>query len=161
MYVRKCVWWSWKCVLLVNINVTGMFVNCGSRTVHFSISKVEIISLAFKWLIILRSAIKTHDQTQWVLKNAFAASWSAYKMHLYVSGMQADVMHLPIISVASNDSSGKIVFWIFFWLTGLSNNGTESPTQKPGEKPTGTVQCTVPLGPWPAKRQFHNHAQLL
>ena len=32
------------------------------------------ISLAFKWLIVLRSAIKTRDQTHRDLKNAFAAS---------------------------------------------------------------------------------------
>ena len=48
-------------------------MNCGLRTAHCSISKVEII-LAFKWLNVLRSAIETHDQTHRVLKNAFAAS---------------------------------------------------------------------------------------
>ena len=55
-------------------NVTEMSENCGSRNAGCSISKVEIISLAFKWLIVLRSAIKTRDQTHGVLKNALAAS---------------------------------------------------------------------------------------
>ena len=43
----------------------------GSRNTRCSYSKVEIISLAFKWLIVLRSAIRTRDQTHRV---AFAAS---------------------------------------------------------------------------------------
>ena len=60
--------------MLVNRNATEMDVNCGSRNARCSVYKVEIISLAFKWLIVLRSAIKTHDQTHRVLKNAFAAS---------------------------------------------------------------------------------------
>ena len=47
-----------KCILFVNINVTRIYVNCASRNVHCSVSKVEIISLAFKWLIILMTAIK-------------------------------------------------------------------------------------------------------
>ena len=33
-----------------------------------SVYRVEIISLAFKWLIVLRSAIKSRDQTHRVLK---------------------------------------------------------------------------------------------
>ena len=36
--------------LLLDINVTEMFAKRGSRNA----SKVEIISLAFKWLIVLR-----------------------------------------------------------------------------------------------------------
>ena len=32
------------------------------------------MSLAFKWLIVLGLAIKTHDQTHQVVKNVFAAS---------------------------------------------------------------------------------------
>ena len=44
------------------INVTEMYVNCGLRNVHCSIYKVEMISLAFKWLIILRLALKMHNQ---------------------------------------------------------------------------------------------------
>ena len=55
---------------LVNRNVTEMYANCGSRNARCSVSKVEIISSAFKWLIVLRSAIKTRDQTDRVLKNA-------------------------------------------------------------------------------------------
>ena len=47
-------------VLLVIIYVTEMYANCVSRNANCSIYKVEIISLAFKWLIILRSAIKMH-----------------------------------------------------------------------------------------------------
>ena len=39
-----------KCVLLVNRNVTEMFANCGSQNARCSISKVEIISMSFKWL---------------------------------------------------------------------------------------------------------------
>ena len=54
--------------------MTEMFVNCGLWNVICSVSKVEIISLAFKWFIVLRSAIKTCDQTHRVLKNVFAAS---------------------------------------------------------------------------------------
>ena len=42
----------------INIDVTEIHVNCGSQNVCCSIAKVEIISLAFKWLIILRSAMK-------------------------------------------------------------------------------------------------------
>ena len=41
-----------------------MYANCGSQNVGCSMSKGEIISLVFKWLIVLRSAIKTCDQTQ-------------------------------------------------------------------------------------------------
>ena len=73
------------------INVTEMYVNCGSRTARSSVSKFEIISLAFKWLIVLRSAIKTRDQTHRVLKNAFAASYDAYKTHVYASSAQAGI----------------------------------------------------------------------
>ena len=36
-----------------------MYANCGSRNARCSVYKVEIISFAFKWLILLRSAIKT------------------------------------------------------------------------------------------------------
>ena len=61
-------------MLLVNRNVTELYANCGSRNARCSVFKVEIISLAFKWLIVLRSAIKTHDQTHRVLKNVFASS---------------------------------------------------------------------------------------
>ena len=50
------------------------FVNCGSRNARCSSSKVEIISLAFNWLIVLRSAIKTCDQTHRVFKDIFAVS---------------------------------------------------------------------------------------
>ena len=57
-----------KAALVVNRNVTEMYANCGSQNVRCSVSKVEIISL------VLRSAIKTRDQTHQVLKNAFAAS---------------------------------------------------------------------------------------
>ena len=51
-----------------------MCANCGSQNALFSVSKVEIISLAFKWLIVLRSAIKTCHQMHRVLKNTFAIS---------------------------------------------------------------------------------------
>ena len=76
-YIEKCkgavkVCRSWKCVLLVNINVTKMYANCGLWNARCSFSKVEIISLAFKWLILLRSAIKMCNQTHRVLKNVFA-----------------------------------------------------------------------------------------
>ena len=37
---------------------------CGSRNARCAVSKVEKISLAFKCLIVLRSAINTRDQTQ-------------------------------------------------------------------------------------------------
>ena len=43
-------------------------VDRGMRAV--SVYKIEIISSAFKWLIVLRSAIKTRDQTHRVLTNA-------------------------------------------------------------------------------------------
>ena len=56
---------------IVNVNVTKMYVNCGSRNVCCSVYEVEIISLALKRLIVLRSAIKTHDQTHRVLRNVY------------------------------------------------------------------------------------------
>ena len=58
------------------LKVTEMYANCGSRNAHFSVYTIEIISLdvAFKWLIVLRSAIKMRNQTHRVLKNAFAMS---------------------------------------------------------------------------------------
>ena len=59
--------------------------NCGLWNACCSIYKVEIISLASKWLILLISAIKTHDQTHQVLKNAFVASKTPVKTHIYVS----------------------------------------------------------------------------
>ena len=59
-----------------------MFVNCVSQNAHFSVSKV---SLAFKWINELRSAIKTRDETHRVLKNAFTASYNAYKTHVSAS----------------------------------------------------------------------------
>ena len=75
---EKRVWCSWKCVSLVNRNVTEI-VNCGSRNARCSVSKVEIISLTFKWLyIVLRSAVKTHR----VLNNAFTASRNASKIQM-------------------------------------------------------------------------------
>ena len=40
------------------MNVIKIYVNCGSRNECCSVYKVEIISLAFKWLIVLRSAMK-------------------------------------------------------------------------------------------------------
>ena len=55
---QKCIWRSRKCVLLVNRNVTEMYVNCGLQNARCSIFKVKIISLSFKWLIVLRSAKK-------------------------------------------------------------------------------------------------------
>ena len=57
-----------------HINVTDIYVNCGSWNVCCSLAKVEILSLAYKWLIVLRSAIQMHPQTHRVLENAFAAS---------------------------------------------------------------------------------------
>ena len=69
MYVRKrkgdvkmCMT-VLKMLLLVNRNVTEMCAKCGLQNAHCSVYKVEIISLAFKWLIVLRSAMKTCDQT--------------------------------------------------------------------------------------------------
>ena len=47
---------------------TEMWPNCGSRNTRCSVSKVKIISLAFKWLILLRLTIKTRHQTHRVLK---------------------------------------------------------------------------------------------
>ena len=66
-----------------------MYVNCSSRKTRRSVSKVEIISLAFKWLMVPRSAIKTQVQTHRVLKNAFIASSNAYKTHVYASSAQS------------------------------------------------------------------------
>ena len=40
------------------INLAKIYVNCGSQNARF-VSKVEISSLAFKWLIAHRPAIKT------------------------------------------------------------------------------------------------------
>ena len=51
-----------------------LYANCDLWNARCSISKVEIISLAFKWLMVLRSAIKMHDQMHRVLKNVFATS---------------------------------------------------------------------------------------
>ena len=48
--------------------------NCGLWNMRCSIYKVEIISLACRWLIVRISAIKTRDQTHRGLKNVFAAS---------------------------------------------------------------------------------------
>ena len=50
-------------------------MNCGSWNAHCSVCKVEIISVAFKWLIILRSAHKTCHATQFL------------KMHLLLPKM--------------------------------------------------------------------------
>ena len=47
---------------LVNRNVTEVYANSDSWNAHCSVSKFEIISLAFKWLIVLRSALKACDQ---------------------------------------------------------------------------------------------------
>ena len=38
------------------------------RNARCSVSKLGIISLVFKWFIVLRSAMKTRDQRQRVLK---------------------------------------------------------------------------------------------
>ena len=45
-----------------------MDANCGLWNAHCSVYKV---SLAFKWLIVFRSAMKTRDQTHRVLKTRF------------------------------------------------------------------------------------------
>ena len=58
--------------------MTKMYANCGSEIARCSVYKVEIISLAFKWLLVLRSAIKMCDQTHPV-----------HKMHVYVSSTEA------------------------------------------------------------------------
>ena len=61
-----CIYACFTCVnqaLLFNTNVTKMYANCGLWNVCCSFSKVEIISSAFKWIIVLRSAIKVVDQT--------------------------------------------------------------------------------------------------
>ena len=42
----------------------------------FFVPKVEIISLAFKWLIILRPAIKMCGKRHQVLRNMFVASYN-------------------------------------------------------------------------------------
>ena len=47
---QKCELWFTKCMLFPKM------------------------SLAFKWLIVLRLAVKTHDQMHQVVKNVFAAS---------------------------------------------------------------------------------------
>ena len=68
------------------------YVNCGWRNVHRSIYKLEI-SLALKWLIVLRLAVKMCDQTHQVLKSVlFATSLETCteKMHVYMSSMQAE-----------------------------------------------------------------------
>ena len=61
----------------MNRNVTEMYVNYGLRNGRCSVYKVEIISLAFKWLIILRPAIKAHKHTK------------SLKMQVYASCVQA------------------------------------------------------------------------
>ena len=38
-------------------------VNCGSRNAHCSVYKVEVISLAFKWLIVLRKCAIKHTES--------------------------------------------------------------------------------------------------
>ena len=63
--MHECCEYVYDClqnVLLVNVNVNKVHVNRGSQNACCSDSKVEIISLAFKWLIILRSALKKNAQ---------------------------------------------------------------------------------------------------
>ena len=59
--------------------MTEMHGNCGSRNACCSISKVEIVSLAFKWLIVLRLAIKPCDQTHRVLQNCLPQPKACFK----------------------------------------------------------------------------------
>ena len=58
-----------------------MFVNCVSQNAHFSVSKV---SLAFKWLNVLRSAIKRAIKRTESLQMRLA-SYNAYKTHVSAS----------------------------------------------------------------------------
>ena len=44
------------------------------RIVDRGMRIVPFPSLAFKWLMVLRPAMKTHDQMHRVLKNVFAAT---------------------------------------------------------------------------------------
>ena len=53
---------------------TKMYVNRISRNACCSVYKLEIISLALKWIIVLRSAIKMRDHMHRILKNVFAMS---------------------------------------------------------------------------------------
>ena len=51
---------------------TELWPKCMQIVVHGMSVLFDIISLAFKWLIVLRSAIRTCDQMHRVLKNMFA-----------------------------------------------------------------------------------------
>ena len=67
---RKNAYDGTNMCILAKGNVTEIYEYCGLQNVHCSASKVEIISLAFKWLIVLKSATKASDQTHRRLKNA-------------------------------------------------------------------------------------------
>ena len=76
----------------VNRDVTKMYANYCLWNGCCSISKVEMISLAFKWLIVLRLAINTRDQTHRVLKNECLLHPKINlkkTLHLYASSTQA------------------------------------------------------------------------
>ena len=67
-----------------------MYANCAYlRNVRCSIYKVEIISLAFRCLIILKSALKMRDQMH-SPKNVFDALKHVRKMHVNMFSVQAD-----------------------------------------------------------------------
>ena len=70
-----------------------MYANCGSQNARCSVYKVEIISLAFKWLIVLRSAIETRDQTHRVLKPAYKRMFTrlARSLTTYTQSVHTDL----------------------------------------------------------------------
>ena len=72
------------------IRMAFMWIVVRGRSARCSVSKVHIISLAFKWLIALRLALKIHDQMHQVLSNAFPTPIKYIKTHVYVSSMKAD-----------------------------------------------------------------------
>ena len=93
------IWQSWKCVITCkqtcDQNECKLWI---VESTSCSIYKVKIISLEFKWLILLGLAMKTCNQMHQVLKNVFATSLKRHKkctfthlVHWSISNMY----HLP------------------------------------------------------------------
>ena len=81
-YVRKRKGAVKMCITCKN--VTEMYVNCDSQNVHGFVYKVEIISLTFKWLIVLRYMIKRTES----LKMCLPGPKKRKKTQVYASSTQ-------------------------------------------------------------------------
>ena len=92
---RKCKGAVKRCMTCKHYKcyVTETYANCGLRNAHCSIYKVQIISLAFKLLIVLRSAIESVNKWTESLKMHLPHPKMLLKCKFTASSTQADPVY--------------------------------------------------------------------